>query len=357
MPLIAAVVISAGPTASAGSTDVTVSRIMPRSGLVGGGIAVTITGTGFDTTPGATTVDFGAVPATQVSCHSTTTCVAFSPPGTEAAVLLTATVGSATSAPVPAATFTYLSGPPRIEGLTPACGPEAGGTTVIISGTGFSLDATRVSFGTSLLATGTSTVASNTTILVPRAPAHPPGHVDVTTTTAQGTSNGSVFTYPCPSLAGSGSAAIAANRPGPGDPGSGTGAPPVKPAPPPPPVPPSPPAPAPAPAPAPPAPAPAPGPAPAPAPAPALAPAAAPAPASPVIGVAQQDHPGAVPDYAMVRRPVPGAAPASLLLTAAGLGTVVAGGLAVHGRRRREVCLAVDAHADPLASRGWRTGS
>ena len=86
----------------------TVSAITPTSGPAGGGTVVTITGTGFSTTAGATTVRFGATAASGVSCASATSCSATSPAGS-GAVDLTVTVGGLTSATSGADVFTYTA--------------------------------------------------------------------------------------------------------------------------------------------------------------------------------------------------------------------------------------------------------
>jgi hypothetical protein len=69
---------------------------------------VTITGTGFSTTPGATTAKFGATSATGVSCSGSTNCVATSPAGSGAADV-TVIVGGLTSATSAADRFTYTT--------------------------------------------------------------------------------------------------------------------------------------------------------------------------------------------------------------------------------------------------------
>ena len=84
----------------------TVSSINPNSGPGTGGTVVTITGSGF---AGATEVDFGDPPATNVSCSSTT-CTATSPPGT-GTVAVTVKGPGGTSLPSPADQFTYTGGP------------------------------------------------------------------------------------------------------------------------------------------------------------------------------------------------------------------------------------------------------
>jgi hypothetical protein len=107
-------------TVRTGQTSVpppTVSAINPTSGPAAGGTVVTITGTGFSTTAGATTVRFGATSATGVSCASTTSCSATSPAGS-GAVDVTVTVSGLTSATSAADVFTYnATGPIFSDGF------------------------------------------------------------------------------------------------------------------------------------------------------------------------------------------------------------------------------------------------
>ena len=56
--------------------------LSPTSGPASGGTRVTITGSGFSTTAGATIFTFGSKAATGISCSSTTTCIAVAPSGT-----------------------------------------------------------------------------------------------------------------------------------------------------------------------------------------------------------------------------------------------------------------------------------
>ena len=82
---------------------------------------------------------------------------------------------------------------PAVDGISPTIGRTAGGTSVVITGCGFS-SATSVKFGTSA---ATYTVNSDTQI-TSTSPAHALGTVDVTVTTALGTSPTSAadqFTY------------------------------------------------------------------------------------------------------------------------------------------------------------------
>ncbi|MHB1552814.1 MAG: IPT/TIG domain-containing protein [Acidimicrobiales bacterium] len=88
---------------------------------------------------------------------------------------------------------------PTVTAITPSTGPVAGGTTVTITGTGFTKTAT-VSFGTT--AATKVTVTSPTTIVATSPPAQTPGQVHVVVKDAAGTSATStadVFTYVAPS--------------------------------------------------------------------------------------------------------------------------------------------------------------
>jgi hypothetical protein len=121
-----------------------VTGVSPTSGPVGGGTTVTITGSGFT---GATGVMFGTIPATNAAVVSDTTITAVSPAGTAGVSDVTVSTPSGTSSPVTADQFTYTSGAtPAITAVSPASGPSTGGTTVTITGTGFT-GATKVTFG------------------------------------------------------------------------------------------------------------------------------------------------------------------------------------------------------------------
>ena len=89
---------------------------------------------------------------------------------------------------------------PTVTGISPAAGSAAGGTTVTITGTGFS-GATAVDFG-SFAATNVAINSAGTQITA-TSPAGPTGAVDVTVTTAGGvsaTSSADKFTYLANSL-------------------------------------------------------------------------------------------------------------------------------------------------------------
>ncbi len=92
----------------------------------------------------------------------------------------------------PALVFTYLP-VPTAASIAPDSGPEAGGQTVAISGSGFVDGSTTVSVGgapaTGVVVGGGGSIVAFTT------PAGSPGVVDVTVTTAGGTTAPLAYTY------------------------------------------------------------------------------------------------------------------------------------------------------------------
>ncbi len=168
----------------------TVTGVSPAAGSLAGGNSVTITGTGFST---ATAVDFGTTPATSVVIVSATQLTAVSPAGTVGTVDVTVTGPGGSSATSAADQFVYVA-VPAVTAVSPAAGPLAGGTSVTITGVGFTA-ATVVDFGT--LAASSYTVNSDTQITA-TSPAESAGTVDVTVTGPSGvstTSSADQFSY------------------------------------------------------------------------------------------------------------------------------------------------------------------
>src|SRR5438093_11908494 len=81
-----------------------------------------------------------------------------------------------------ACTYGHL-GAPTVTGISPTSGSTVGGTSLSISGCGFT-GATWVKFGT----TAASFVTNNDSTVTSTSPAHAAGTVDVTVTTSAGTS-------------------------------------------------------------------------------------------------------------------------------------------------------------------------
>ncbi|MET7688111.1 IPT/TIG domain-containing protein [Streptomyces sp. NPDC005483] len=154
------------------------SSLSPSQGPVAGGTTVTLTGTGFT---GATAVRFDGTAATSFTVNSATQITAVSPAHAASAAAITVTTPGGTSNSLP---FTYL-GTPSVTGLSPTQGPVAGGTTVTLTGTGFT-GATAVRFdGTA----ATSFTVNSATQITAVSPAHATGAAAITVTTPGGTSN------------------------------------------------------------------------------------------------------------------------------------------------------------------------
>ncbi len=155
-----------------------VSSVGPSSGPAAGGTNVTITGTGF---AGATVVTFGGQAAV-FTVGSATGITATAPPDTGTVDVVVTTLGGA-SAITAADRYTYVAPPrPVVTSLSQPSGPAAGGTTVTITGSGFT-GTTAVTFG-SRATTYTVTSDTEITATVPAGT----GTVDVSVTGPGGTS-------------------------------------------------------------------------------------------------------------------------------------------------------------------------
>ncbi|MFI9354599.1 IPT/TIG domain-containing protein [Streptomyces lydicus] len=133
----------------------------------------------------ARAVSFGGTPAESFTVVSDNVILAVVPPGS-GTVPLTVTTPAGTSNAVQ---FTYLS-PPVIKAIAPQAGDPAGGSDIIVIGSGFGA-ATAVDFGGTPAAG--FTVASDTLMGITSPPGT--GTVQVTVTAPGGTSNGVPFTY------------------------------------------------------------------------------------------------------------------------------------------------------------------
>jgi hypothetical protein len=165
-----------------------VTGISPTSGPAAGGTAVTITGTGF--VSGAT-VTIGGNAATGLAVVSSTSLTATTPAHAAGLVDVVVTNPDTQSA-TGTSLFTYVAAP-TVTGTSPTSGPAAGGTTAMITGTGFVAGATVMIGGTATSGVGFVSPTS----LIAVTPAHTAGLVDVVVTnpdTQTGTGS-SLFTY------------------------------------------------------------------------------------------------------------------------------------------------------------------
>jgi alpha-tubulin suppressor-like RCC1 family protein len=167
-----------------------VTSVEPNSGPVAGGTPVTITGANLS---GASSVKFGSVAATSFEVRSASTISAVAPEGTAGTVDVTVSTIGGTSVTGSADHYTYAPAP-AVTSVEPNAGPAAGGTSVTITGTNLS-GASAVRFGS---IAATSFEVSSPTTIVAVAPAEAAGNVDVTVTSAGGTSRTSpadAYTY------------------------------------------------------------------------------------------------------------------------------------------------------------------
>jgi outer membrane protein OmpA-like peptidoglycan-associated protein len=174
-----------------------ITMLSPPSGLPGTLDSGVITGNGFVAT---SAVSFGSTGASSYTVNSPTSLTATSPTSDAGTVDVAITTPSGTSALTAADQFTYEA-LPILTGVSPAVGPLAGGSPVIITGSGFT-NAVAVDFSTS---PSSSCLVISSTEIAATSPAGS-GIEDVTVTTPVGTSSDTPadqFTYaPVPSVSG-----------------------------------------------------------------------------------------------------------------------------------------------------------
>lgn len=183
-------VVTPGGTARASDVFVfeasvpTITSFTPSFGSTTGTTSVVITGTNF---VGATAVSIVGTAATSFTVNSATQITAISAAGTgSGSITVTTAGGTATSA----GEFTYVA-PPGITSLDVETGPVTGGTTVVITGTGFT-GTTSVTFG----GTAAAIVSVTVTQITVTTPARDAGNVAVVVTTAIGSATkANAFTY------------------------------------------------------------------------------------------------------------------------------------------------------------------
>ena len=138
------------------SSSISIINVTPGQGPVG--TAVTISGTGFSTTPSQNAVTFNGTAASVTSATSTQLQVTVPAAATTGLIAVTAPAGSATSA-LPF-TVTAGSGAPAITSFTPSVGQA--GTSVTVTGTNFETVPTqnRLTFNLGRAVVGTATATS-----------------------------------------------------------------------------------------------------------------------------------------------------------------------------------------------------
>jgi alpha-tubulin suppressor-like RCC1 family protein len=170
----------------------TVTKLSPTSGPVAGGTAVTITGTEFTA---ASSVKFGGVEAAGYKVNSATSITAVAPAESAAIVDVTVTNTAGTSTITPKDHFKYT---PTIESVSPNAGPVAGGTSVTVTGTGFSTVAKATAFKFGKSTPKSVSCSSSTTCTMITSAAAAAGTVNVVATVnkaASPVSPAATFTY------------------------------------------------------------------------------------------------------------------------------------------------------------------
>jgi plastocyanin len=167
-----------------------ISSFAPTSGPIAGGNVVVINGTGFQSNA---TVKFGTFDALGVSVDSDTRITAFAPAQAAGAVTITVRNPDGQSG-TSSTQYTYeppLPPAPTIATFVPTSGPSAGGTGVVITGTGFGAGTTVLFGGIA----ATSVTIESSTRLTAIVPAHALGPVNITVRNAGGPSVVSTATY------------------------------------------------------------------------------------------------------------------------------------------------------------------
>jgi len=167
---------------------------LSRTGPLSGYNTVTITGTGFST---VTTVKFATLTAQSFTVRSSTQIIAYAPPHAAGTVRVSVTTLGGTTPSTGADLYKYTYPVPAVTAIAPASGPAAGGTTVTVSGSGFT-GATAVYFGTTKVTT-TISVNARANQLTVKSPAGVSGSaVNVRVVTPGGESpvvTADLFTY------------------------------------------------------------------------------------------------------------------------------------------------------------------
>uniref|UniRef100_UPI0024581CEC beta strand repeat-containing protein n=1 Tax=Nocardia abscessus TaxID=120957 RepID=UPI0024581CEC len=167
----------------------TLASVVPGAGLVTGGSTVTLIGAGFT---GTTAVRFGATPAASFAVVSDTELTSVTPAGTGTATVTVTAVGGNSNG----VSYSFVPAP-ALASIVPGSGPETGGNTVVLTGTGFAT-ATAVNFGPAPAISFTVVSDTEISAAVPAGT----GPVGVTVTSAGGTSNPVTYSYvPAPALA------------------------------------------------------------------------------------------------------------------------------------------------------------
>ena len=184
-----------------------VMSIDPASGPVAGGTTVTISGSGLE---GTARVLFDGIAGTIVGTPSDTQVVVTTPAHAAGLVDVTIELRDELAADdiVAEDGFRYVAAPVA-TGATPDRGPAAGGTVVVVDGSGFEPGATTVTICGITIPADRVTVDAQGTRLTFTTPACDPGASTIAVTTAGGTTGTLPFRYIASTPSGGGGGALA----------------------------------------------------------------------------------------------------------------------------------------------------
>ena len=179
-----------------------VARVSPEIGPIGGMTRVTVIGSGFEA---GAAVTFGGQPATGVQVVGGATISCTTPSGTIGPVEVVVTQGAGRQARLPLG-FWYFDpalrgSTPSIAAVTPALGPQTGGTMVLITGGGYE-DGARVYFGQTEATSVVVVNASTLTAVTPASMAAGPVDVRVQNPDGQVVTQNQGFVYVDPRVLG-----------------------------------------------------------------------------------------------------------------------------------------------------------
>ena len=167
---------------------------LSRTGPLSGYNTVTITGTGFST---ATIVKFATLTAQSFTVRSSTQILAYAPAHAAGTVRVSVTTPGGTTPSTVNDVYKYAYPVPAVTAIAPPSGSVTGGTTVTVSGSGFT-GATAVYFGTTRVTTTISVNARATQLTVKSPPGTAGTSVNVRVVTPGGESaavTADLFTY------------------------------------------------------------------------------------------------------------------------------------------------------------------
>ena len=200
------VTAAGGTTANTAADDYTyvaapdLTDLSPSQGPPAGGNSIVITGTNFIGLSGPGAVKFGSTNATSYTVDSPTSITAVVPPGTAGLAGVAVIAVGGDSGWLGWVFYDYVP-TPTVTSLSPDSGPEAGGNSIVITGTNFiGLSGPEaVKFGSTNAASYTVAFETQMTAVAPPGTA---GTVDVTVTAVGGTSTtagvGNDYTYVAP---------------------------------------------------------------------------------------------------------------------------------------------------------------